>query len=233
MALSCQGSYCTISSKGTGKQKISSIYIMEKRYKLVTLRPRRRGIDGDNTSRRAKSNKKTTITFAIDDKFLEIIRADANSQKISVNAKINEILLRYALCYRYTEAGGGVILPPAGMELLLTFEEDKLARLYSSVIDDLVPTMLLQSRLPLNLENWIEYVFKGQLLFGGSYQVFSYFKDGEGHVNLVFRHQHGIKWSRILSTVYMQFLEKAMNIHTTSSVLPSSVTIKTIERNIM
>jgi hypothetical protein len=164
---------------------------------------------------------------------LEIIRDDTNSEKISVNAKINEILLRYALCYRYTEAGGAVIFPPAGMELLLTFEEDKLARLYSSVIDDLVPTMLLQNRLPLNLENWIEYVFKGQLLFGGSYQVFSYFKDEEGHVNFVFRHQHSIKWSRILSTVYMQFLEKAMNIHTTSLILPSSVTIKIVERNIM
>lgn len=38
-------------------------------------------------SGRAKSNKKTTITFAIDDRFLEIIRDDANSQKISVNVK--------------------------------------------------------------------------------------------------------------------------------------------------
>ena len=199
----------------------------------MILRPRRRGIDDGNMSGRAKSNKKTTITFAIDDRFLEIIRDDANSQKISVNAKINEILLRYALCYRYTEAGGGVIFPPAAMELLLTFEEDTLTHLYGSVIDDLVPTMLLQSRLPLNLENWIEYVFKGQLLFGGSYQVFSYFKDEDGHVNFVFRHQHGIKWSRVLSTVYMQFLEKAMNIHTSSSILPSSLTIKTVERNII
>jgi hypothetical protein len=42
----------------------------------VILRPRRRGIDDGNMSGRAKSNKKTTITFAIDDRFLEIIRDD-------------------------------------------------------------------------------------------------------------------------------------------------------------
>jgi hypothetical protein len=71
------------------------------------------------------------------------------------------------------------------------------------------------------------------LLFGGSYQGFSYFKDEEGHVNFVFRHNYGIKWSRVISTVYMQFLEKSLNIHSTSSILPSSVTIKTVERNII
>ncbi len=83
----------------------------------MTLRSRRRGPDNDGMSGLAKSNKKTTITFAIDDRILNIIRDDADSHKISVNAKINDILLRYALCYRYTEAGGGVIFPPAAMEL--------------------------------------------------------------------------------------------------------------------
>jgi hypothetical protein len=198
------------------------------------LRARGRAIDNGDTNGLAKSNKKTTITFAIDNKILKIIREDANSHKISINAKINEILLRYALCYRYTEAGEAIIFPPAAMELLLnTFEEDTLVRLYSSVVNDLVPSMLLENRLALNLKNWIEYVFKGQLLFGGSYQAFSYFKDEEGHVNFVFRHQYGIKWSRVISTVYVEFLEKTLNIHTTSSILPSSVTIKTVERNII
>jgi hypothetical protein len=120
------------------------------------------------------------------------------------------------------------------MELLLnTYEEDTMARLYSSVIDDLVPSMLLENRLALSLKNWVDYVFKGMLFYGGSYQGFSYFKDEEAHVNFVFRHQYGIKWSRIISTVYMEFLEKSLNIHTTSSILPSSVTIKTVERNVI
>jgi hypothetical protein len=198
------------------------------------LRPKGTAVNGDSTAEFSKSDKKTTITLAIDNRILKIIRDDANSHKISVNAKINDIVLRYALCYRYSEAGGGIIFPPAAMELLLnTFEEDTLAHLYSSVIDDLVPSMLLENRLALSLKNWVEYVFEGMLLFGGSYQGFSYFKDEEGHVNFVFRHQYGIKWSRIISTVYMEFLEKSLNIHTTSSILPSSVTIKTVERNII
>jgi hypothetical protein len=198
------------------------------------LRPKGRALNEGDTAGFAKSDKKTTITFAIDDRILKIIRDDADSHKISVNAKINDILLRYALCYRYSEAGGGVMFPLSTMELLLnTYNEDTMARLYSSLIDDLVPSMLLENRLALSLKNWVEYVFKGMLLFGGSYQGFSYFKDEEGHVNFVFRHNYGIKWSRVISTVYMQFLEKSLNIHSTSSILPSSVTIKTVERNII
>jgi hypothetical protein len=57
----------------------------------VILRPRRRGIDDGNMSGRAKSNKKTTITFAIDDRFLEIIRDDANSHNTAI------VLLHYII----------------------------------------------------------------------------------------------------------------------------------------
>jgi hypothetical protein len=68
-----------------------------------------------NTTGFAKSDKKTTITFAIDNRILKIIRDDADSHIISINAKINYILLLYSLCYRYSEAGG-VIFPLAAME---------------------------------------------------------------------------------------------------------------------
>jgi hypothetical protein len=30
-------------------------------------------------------------------------------------------------------------------------------------------------------------------------------------MNLVFRHKYGIKWSRILSAVYTQFIQKTLN----------------------
>jgi hypothetical protein len=35
--------------------------------------------------------------------------------------------------------------------------------------------------------------------------------DKDGNINLVFRHEYGIKWSRILSAVYTQFVQKTLN----------------------
>jgi hypothetical protein len=35
--------------------------------------------------------------------------------------------------------------------------------------------------------------------------------DNDGYLNLVFRHEYGVKWSRILSAVYTWFINKTLN----------------------
>ena len=61
------------------------------------------------------------------------------------------------------------------------------------------------------LENILKLVFDRLLAYGGSYKGFSCHVDKEGYVNLVFRHEYGIKWSRILSAVYTGFINKTLN----------------------
>jgi hypothetical protein len=52
------------------------------------LPPKGRAVNEGDTTGFDKSDKKTTITFAIDNRILNIIRGDANSHKISVNANV-------------------------------------------------------------------------------------------------------------------------------------------------
>jgi hypothetical protein len=35
--------------------------------------------------------------------------------------------------------------------------------------------------------------------------------DKDGNMNLVFQHEYGIKWSRILNAVYTRFIQKTLN----------------------
>lgn len=61
------------------------------------------------------------------------------------------------------------------------------------------------------LENTLKVVFDRLLAYGGSYEGYSCQRDKDGNMNLVFRHEYGIKWSRILSAVYTQFIQKTIN----------------------
>ena len=182
---------------------------------------------------KGKSSKKTTITFSIDDTILRIIRKDSAREGISINSKINNILMRYALCYRYSEVQGGLIVPDNSVPIFLeNIDEEKLKAGYRIINLDLVPSMLLENMLPVNLDNWIKYVCQGMLLYGGSFKNFSEFEDDEGRLNLVFRHNYGIKWSKVISEVYTEFLEKILHYHVQSTILSNSVALRIIEKNI-
>jgi hypothetical protein len=214
-------------------QNKQTSYIPVSRSEMC-LMPRSRNVRGVQEQ---KANKKTTITFAIDDRTLNVIREDADHQKISVNAKINDILLRYSLCYRYTEAGGGVIFPPRLVDVCMEcIDHERLVTEYKDMVNDIVPSLMLANKLPLNFANWLHYAFDGILLFGGSYRGFSCFEeDGDGgQINLVFRHDYGLTWSKVIAEVYRDFLEKKLSLHVNScTILPSSVTIKLLERNLL
>jgi hypothetical protein len=68
-------------------------------------------------------------------------------------------------------------------------------------------------------------------MYAGAYQNFSYYKDEEGHLSLVFKHNFGIKWSRIISSAYCHCIEKTLTYHTAVTILPSIVTIKVLEKS--
>ena len=54
-------------------------------------------------------------------------------------------------------------------------------------------------------------MFDRLLAYGGSYKGYTCHMDNDGYLNLVFRHEYGIKWSRILSAVYTRFINKTLN----------------------
>lgn len=200
------------------------------------------GSNGNHSNRAPKSvwhldekkkgkNKRSSITLALDEDVLEIIRSEAKSEGISINAKINNILSKFAFFYRYVEKTGASILLSKTTDFVVeNIDEEKWIQEMKRVVMDAYPILMLEHNGTLRLQNIIAMLSK-DAIYCGIYKGFSYHLDDEGYLNFVFRHERGLKWSRILSEGYSHFLEKTLNWHIQSTVFESGLIIKVLERD--
>jgi hypothetical protein len=162
----------------------------------------------------AKSNKKSNITLAIDTEIQNMLKNMAEGEGLSINSKINSILWKYVSFYKYVEQDSSLVIPSRSVNFFIeNIDEDKWIEEYSNMLDEIVPFFFLELKTPQTLENTLKVVFDRLLAYGGSYKGCSCQGDKDGNINLVFRHEYGIKWSRILSAVYTQFIQKTLNQH--------------------
>ena len=82
------------------------------------------------------------------------------------------------------------------------------------MLEEIVPFFFLELKTAHTLENTLKVVFDRLLPYGGSYKGYSCHVDKDGNMNLVFQHEYGWKWSRILSAVYTRFIQKTLNNQT-------------------
>jgi hypothetical protein len=165
-----------------------------------------------NKTPSAKRSKKSNITLSIDAEIQNALKNIAEGEGLSINSKINSILWKYITFYKYVEQDASLIIPSRSVRLFIeNIDEDKWIEEYSEMLDEIVPFFFLELKTAPTLENTLKFVFDRLLAYGGSYKGYSCRVDKDGNMNLVFRHGYGIKWSRILSAVYTQFIQKTLN----------------------
>jgi hypothetical protein len=160
----------------------------------------------------SKNGKKSNITLAIDTEIQNVLKNIAEGEGLSINSKINSILWKYVSFYKYVEQDGSLIIPSRSVNFFIeNIDEEKWIQEYSDTLEEIVPFFFLELKVEQTLENTLKVVFDRLLAYGGSYKGYSCHVDNDGYLNLVFRHEYGIKWSRILSTVYAQFIQRTLN----------------------
>jgi hypothetical protein len=160
----------------------------------------------------AKSIKKSNITLAIDTEILNLLKNISEGEGLSINSKINSILWKYISFYKYVEQDGSLIIPSRSVNFFIEhIDEEKWIQEYSDTLEEIVPYFFLELKAEQTVENTLKVVFDRLLAYGGSYKGYSSHVDNDGYLNLVFRHVYGIKWSRILSTVYTRFIQGTLN----------------------
>lgn len=180
----------------------------------------------------SSSSKKSTVTLAIDKLTLDIIRKDSEDLGLSVNSKINKILSRYAYFSKYIEFQYPVTITSRNLQFILdNVDESILAKIFQTIIIHLIPPVLYEKGVSSSLDDWMTHLCKGILLNAGMIQKFSSYKDQDGHQCMVFTHTHGIKWSRIFGMTLSQLLRQFMDYHSEPTILPSSLKLKILERN--
>lgn len=160
----------------------------------------------------SKNGKKSNITLAIDREVQNVLKNISEGEGLSINSKINSILWKYVSFYKYVEQDSSLIIPSRSVNFFIeNIDEEKWIQEYSDTLEEIVPFFFLELKAEQTLENILKVVFDRLLAYGGSYKGYSSHVDNNGYLNLVFRHEYGIKWSRILSTVYSRFIERTLN----------------------
>ena len=160
----------------------------------------------------SKSGKKSNITLAIDTEIQNVLKNIAEGEGLSINSKINSILWKYVSFYKYVEQDSSLIIPSRSVNFFIgNIDEEKWIQEYSDTLEEIVPFFFLELKAEQTLENTLKVVFDRLLAYGGSYKGYSCHVDNDGYLDLVFRHEYGIKWSRILSTVYTRFIQRTLN----------------------
>jgi hypothetical protein len=190
------------------------------------------GFESYNGKEKSKiASKKSSITLAIDEQVLEIIREEAQIDSKSINGKINDVLLRYAFFYRYTEKAGAAVMLPRTVDFIIrNIDDAKWIEEMRNVVMDAYRILLLEHNIDLTLQNVIK-MLSTDAVYAGIYKGFSYFPDDERHLNLLFRHDRGLRWSKILSQGYSHLLENALNYRVESTLFDSGFILKILERD--
>ena len=165
-----------------------------------------------NKAPSARNNKKSNITLAIDREIQSVLKNISEAEGLSINSKINSVLWKYISFYKYVEQDSSLIVPSGSVDFLIeNIDEDKWIKEYSEMLEEIVPFFFLELKAAETLENTLKVVFDRLLTYGGSYKGFSCHVDKDCNMNLVFRHEYGMKWSRILSAVYTRFIQRTLN----------------------
>jgi hypothetical protein len=67
----------------------------------------------------SKKCKKSNITLAIDTEVVDMLKGVAEGEGLSINSKINSILWRYIIFYRYVEQDGSLVIPSRSVNFFI------------------------------------------------------------------------------------------------------------------
>jgi hypothetical protein len=180
------------------------------------------------------ANKKTTVNLFIDSQVLSELKGNAKSKNLSLNANINRILMQYVSFYRRVEDLQGVHITGNDFRFFLdNISEDKMLDKFMENLTDLIPSSLNERNIPTTLQNLIKYEFSHMVINAGIVKKFTTFRNENGLFCLMFQHNHGLKWSRILAKGFTQQLQSVIQLHATYKITPTTVIITFQDKNVI
>lgn len=178
-----------------------------------------------------KRNDKSNITLAIDKHLLAEVKRLSKSKNASINATIAEIIMKHVLFYDMASKMEYIVISPLiHSELLEAVDEKRLTKTVHQAFDTMLMSIFTHNDIDLTLNNSIKYFFEGIALWSGLYTIFKHHTDKEGCMCLVFEHKYGIKWSRILASLFLCLIEDILHLRADQKVLANTLVIRILDR---
>src|SRR6185312_13053439 len=175
------------------------------------------------------NDTKSNLALSINTDILDAITKIANMSGTSTNLKINSILEKYVLFYRFIEITKDAVIPPAlAVPIMNLIGEQEMTKIMSKTVDDVITSLFMHSNIPFTTDNVIEFFIKGPMKWGGTYSSIDQFRDNEGCLNIILEHKKDLLWSKIMATGICNLIKKTGDSvdYTASS---NSVTVKILK----
>jgi len=173
-----------------------------------------------------KSVDKSNLTLSIDNKMISRLKNDAETQGLSVNAKVNSILSKYMLFYKRAEEQKFVTIPSkVYASMLEEFDDEKAHKLIHDTVSAMMPSVFIQNNIPVTLDNLIKYSFQSISLWSGVYNHFNFYKNANGDLSLIFEHNFGERWSKVLGISFSNLINAMLGLSAEYKAIPNMVSI--------
>ncbi len=184
-------------------------------------------------TKQAKSSK-TNVNLAIDSDIVGELKQDAKNKSMSLNAIINTVLRKYTEFYKYSDELNVCMMPKSHYRFIVENINEK-KHTYSIAQDLLqwIPLYMNQRNIPLSLDNIIKYSFEIFAVGGRVIDSFSHYTDTNGNKNLVFKHDFGMKFSRMAGAATCQVLKELLNLHATFKPFHNNFVVRVSERELL
>jgi len=174
-----------------------------------------------------KNNAKSNITLSIDNQLVRQLRNEAESQGLSINAKVSSILSKYVMFYKDTEQEKYVTMPQKMYATLLDeINEEKLRRLINMRSLEMMLSIFVRNNIQFTMDNLIKRCFQGFSLWSGIYNNFQYYRDANNDLCLVFEHSFGEKWSKILGENVTNLIGEMLNLPAEYQAIMNTLLVK-------
>jgi hypothetical protein len=175
----------------------------------------------------SKNHKRKTIGFSsrVDKECLEILRAEAERQGISVNHIINRILKNYCQHYRWVERFGAIYITRPTISKIVSYcPEDKLEEIAkisgSAGSKDALRTMGISP----TYDNLMAFLKTNLGKNGNWFDFTKYTRNRKDIIHL--RHELGKNWSIFIANQVSTTIASTLNKKTTSEIFDNYATIE-------
>ena len=87
-----------------------------------------------------RKSKKSNITLAIDTQIVDMLKGMAEGEGLSINSKINSILWKYMIFYKYVDQDSSLVIPSRSVNFFIeNIDEEKWIKEYTDTLEEIVP----------------------------------------------------------------------------------------------
>ena len=176
-------------------------------------------------------NDRSNLTLSVNADSIEKMKRLAKSQGVSINTKINDILTKHVYFYRITEQMDSSIIPRnIWQSILELIDEEDFKKILSGEGIASLYSIFVNNNISLTLENLVEHLCEKIGIWCGLYSAFYNILENDS-ITLLFEHNRGLKWSKILENAFNNIIQIMLHLPTKSEATPNYVRIRVTVSN--